>query len=75
MSLRIGHDVSLIGFDDPKSASLLDPPLTAVQQPLDEMGARAYQRILQMINGEPAASRLELLPASLIVRESTGPVS
>lgn len=75
MSLRVGQDVSLIGFDDPKSASLLDPPLTAVQQPLDEMGARAYQRILQMINGEPSPLRIELLPTSLVIRESTGPVS
>jgi DNA-binding LacI/PurR family transcriptional regulator len=75
MSMRIGRDVSLIGFDDPKSASLLDPPLTAVQQPLDEMGARAYRRILQMINGESPSPRIELLPTSLIVRDSTGPVS
>jgi len=74
MQLKVGSDVSLVGFDDPKSASLLDPALTAVQQPLEEMGARAYQRIVQMINGENPSPRIELLPTSLIVRESTGPV-
>lgn len=74
MALKIGRDVSLIGFDDPKSASLLDPPLTAVQQPLEEMGARAYQRIVSMISGHNPSPRIELLPTSLAIRESTGPV-
>ncbi len=75
MNLKIPADVSLVGFDDPKSASLLNPPLTTVHQPLEEMGARAYQRVVQLINGETPSPRVEFLPTSLVVRESTGPVT
>jgi LacI family transcriptional regulator len=72
LPLRIPQDVSLVGFDDPKSASLLNPSLTTIHQPLEDMGARAYQRIVQLIHGRTPSTTLELLPTSLIVRESTG---
>ncbi len=74
MDLRIPKDISLVGFDDPKSASLLNPPLTTVRQPLEEMGSRAYQHVVALINGEQPPAQVELLPTTLIVRESTGPV-
>lgn len=74
MGLSIPSDISLIGFDDPRSASLLDPPMTTVQQPLKEMGRRAYQCVTQLVNGERLNRSVELLPTKLIVRQSTAPV-
>lgn len=74
MDLRIPEDISLVGFDDPKSTSLLNPPLTTVRQPLEEMGARAYQHIVRLVDGQEPTPRVELLPTTLIARESTGPV-
>jgi DNA-binding LacI/PurR family transcriptional regulator len=71
--LSVPRDVSLVGFDDPASAPLLDPPLTTVRQPLEEMAAAAYQSIRQAIvdgNNEIASRKL---PTELIVRGSTGP--
>ncbi len=73
LNLRIPRDISLAGFDDPKSASLLNPPLTTVRQPLEEMGARAYERMVQLIEGGTPTPCLDLLPTSLILRASTGP--
>jgi LacI family transcriptional regulator len=73
MDLCIPKDVSLVGFDDPKSASLLNPPLTTVRQPLEEMGARAYQHVIRLVDGQEPTPRIALLPTTLIVRESTGP--
>jgi DNA-binding LacI/PurR family transcriptional regulator/DNA-binding transcriptional regulator YhcF (GntR family) len=74
MWLRIPDDVSLVGFDDPKSACLLNPALTTVAQPLEDMGALAYERIVQLIKGKRWEPRVELLPTSLIIRDSTGPI-
>lgn len=74
MDLRIPRDVSLVGFDDPKSASLLHPPLTTVRQPLEEMGARAYRHIVALLAGELVSPRVDLLPTTLTVRGSSGPV-
>jgi LacI family transcriptional regulator len=71
--LSIPRDVSIVGFDDPASAPLLDPPLTTVRQPLEEMALRAYQSVRQAIaagSAEPASCKL---PTELVARESTGP--
>lgn len=73
MGFSIPSDISLIGFDDPRSASLLDPPLTTVRQPLKEMGRRAYECITQLVTGERLARQVEMLPTELVIRESTAP--
>ncbi|MCS7158811.1 MAG: substrate-binding domain-containing protein, partial [Blastocatellia bacterium] len=51
--LRVPDDVSLIGFDDPPSAALAEPPLTTFRQPLEQLGARAVQRLLDLAKGKP----------------------
>jgi LacI family transcriptional regulator len=69
--LRIPDDISIVGFDDiPQSVSVY-PQLTTVRQPLAEMGARATQMLLELIeNSDRPAQRIEL-PTELIVRAST----
>ncbi len=71
--LQIPADVSVVGFDDPASAPLLDPPLTTVRQPLELMAARAYQMVREAIDGNRAALASHCLPMELVVRRSTGP--
>jgi len=74
VGLSIPHDVSVVGFDDPTSASMLDPPLTTVRQPLNEMAARAYRLTRRlMVEGASGATSCRLL-TELVVRDSTGPV-
>jgi LacI family transcriptional regulator len=70
-ALRIPDDVSIVGFDDiPQSVSVY-PQLTTVRQPLAEMGARATQMLLELIeNPDRPAQRVEL-PTELIMRAST----
>lgn len=71
----IPTDLSLVGFDDPQSAPLLDPPLTTVRQPLGEMAAQAYRLICEAIaNRRSVAGTACTLPTELVVRGSTGPV-
>jgi DNA-binding LacI/PurR family transcriptional regulator len=65
-------DVSLVGFDDPASAALLDPPLTTVRQPLTEMAAEAYRLIRQVPAKKPTSCKLA---TELVVRNSTGPAT
>ncbi len=72
--LSIPGDVSIVGFDDPPSASLLDPPLTTVRQPLKEMACRAFEMLYARAKGTAEQLPSTQLPTRLIVRESTGPV-
>lgn len=47
--LRIPQDLALIGFDDNPSSAHMRPALTTVRQPFPEMGQRAIELLLQLI--------------------------
>lgn len=69
--IRVPKDVAVTGFDDVPVARHLHPPLTTVRQPMQEMGARAFDVLYSRIStgkGEPDV----VLPVQLIVRESCG---
>lgn len=75
VGLSIPTDVSVVGFDDPASAPLLDPPLTTVRQPLDDMAARAYQLVYRSIVDKVNEAVWCRLPTELVVRHSTASIS
>lgn len=70
---RIPEDISVVGFDDIKIATVFQPSLTTVQQPLTEMGTMAAQEILSSIEDSTLDPRSILVQPQLIVRQSTGP--
>ena len=49
---RIPEDYSIIGYDNGPLASLLDPPLTTIEQPLEEFGTQAAKILIQTIQGK-----------------------
>lgn len=69
--LRIPEDISIVGFDDVPSAAQVHPPLTTVRQPLHDMGEQATQTLLNAFKAAKPRPRKIILPAELIVREST----
>jgi DNA-binding LacI/PurR family transcriptional regulator len=70
--LRVPQDVSVVGYDDIPIASFFDPSLTTVSQPMREVGARAASLVLDALaEGGALAPGTHLLPAELVVREST----
>jgi DNA-binding LacI/PurR family transcriptional regulator len=71
--LTIPRDVSVVGFDDPQAATLLDPPLTTVRQPLTEMADRAFGILRDWIIDGVAPDKGLLLPTELVIRGTTGP--
>ena len=67
----IPDELSVIGFDDPSSAALLHPSLTTLRQPLELMGRRALNLLVDIIrNGRPASAIREIHPLDMIIRES-----
>ncbi len=66
-----GPELSLVGFDDLALARLVNPPLTTVRQPLDEMASLAVQLLVDQICGRRVPA-LTSLPALLTMRESCG---
>ncbi|MFA0766280.1 MAG: hypothetical protein BDTLLHRC_001233 [Candidatus Fervidibacter sp.] len=66
---RVPQDISLVAFDDPPSASYLEPPLTTVRQPLVELGRRAVFKLLSLLDGQIQPT-VEKLSVELVVRAS-----
>jgi DNA-binding LacI/PurR family transcriptional regulator len=72
--LRVPDDVSIVGFDDIVFASLIEPALTTVRQPVRLMAEAAVDRlVVRLREGEEGAPlRMEFLP-ELVMRASTAP--
>jgi LacI family transcriptional regulator len=60
-----------VGFDDLPVARWVSPPLTAVRQPLAEMGRAAAQMLGDLTEGIPLRTNRIELSTELIIREST----
>jgi DNA-binding LacI/PurR family transcriptional regulator len=71
--LRVPEDISVVGYDDVPIAAYVDPPLTTVHQPMREVGELAASVVLDQLAGKQPPPGPHLLPARLVVRESTAP--
>ncbi|RSM88667.1 LacI family DNA-binding transcriptional regulator [Kibdelosporangium aridum] len=70
--ISVPRDVHVAGFDDVPEAAYFSPPLTTVRQDFIEVGRRTFRQLATRIAGHQPEAR-DLVPAELIVRESTGP--
>lgn len=66
-------DVSVIGFDNIEVVGHLTPALTTIRQPRTDIGLRAAELLLGMIDAGATTCPSEIIEVELIVRASTGP--
>jgi len=73
-NLKIPRDVALAGFDDVFLSRLLSPRLTTVHVPVVELGKKATNYLLKMINKDidPAKPHHEDLSAGVVIGGSCG---
>lgn len=72
LGLAIPRDVSVVGFDNIPESALIEPPLTTIDQSIQEMGRRAVELLIAVVEGETGPNQQVTLPTRLIVRQSTG---
>lgn len=71
--LSIPRDLSMIGFDDIDFAVLTKPALTTVNLPRNELGRRAVEMLLKVLDS-PQEEGVEIrIPTNLVIRDSTAP--
>lgn len=77
IGLRIPDDLSVVGFDDTRTAAILTPSLTTVRQDPFKMGRVAVDLVLAALSEERAEPELQsvVCPVELVVRQSTAPPS
>jgi len=69
---HVPDEVSVVGFDDVRLASLTNPPLTTVAQPKYEMGALVTKLLVERMRDLDMPARRRVLDVSIMVRQSTG---
>ena len=71
--IKVPDEVSVAGFDNIEYSAFWHPAITTVAQPAEEIGKRAIDMLLTMIEDSHYNVSNKVLPTQLIVRESTGP--
>ena len=74
--VAVPEQLSLVTYDDDALAEYLDPPLTAVRMPMQELGERAVDMLLDRISGDDGRVDVVLdTPPVLVERSSTAATS
>ncbi len=71
--IPVPEEMSLVGFDDIITAALMQPALTTVRQPLEVLGKRAAEILLEQLQAETPHEVQEFLPAVIVERQSAAP--
>ena len=74
LQVRIPAEVALVSFGQMNAFDLVDPPVTSVVQPVDELGDRAVEILLENLGGEITAHRRVILNNRLEIRKSCGTI-
>lgn len=71
--LNIPGDISIVGFDNIPFSDMMQPGLTTISQPIQEMGECAVKTLIKVINEEEPldAYKSRIFEPRLLVREST----
>jgi len=69
--LNVPADVAVVGFDDTTWGALVDPPITVIEQPTEEIGRTATELLFQRIQEPSRSPKTVILKGSLIARGSS----
>ncbi len=70
--LTVPHDFSVVTVEDSPWVEYVRPQLTAVHVPMYEVGRRATEMVLALLDTADSGPRTEVLPTTFVVRESSG---
>jgi DNA-binding LacI/PurR family transcriptional regulator len=78
LGFHVPRDVSVVGYGGLVFTSYLNPPLTTIAQPFQEIGRAAVRVLLDRVEATGADSTrsligIQLLPPTLVIRSSTSP--
>lgn len=68
--IKVGSEVAVVGFNDTILGACVQPALTSVHVPIYELGQIAVQMLTAQIYGSGVYHHHQMLPASLVVRDS-----
>lgn len=72
LGIRVPQDLAVVGFDNQQIATVIEPSLTTVEQPIQQIGSQAVALLMDSLNGETKNSIEITLKSKLLVRDSCG---
>lgn len=73
VGIKIPEEVRVMGFSESQAALVVEPQLSSVAQPLEEIGRTAARLLLEKIKNPEAEDRKVLLRAKINIRRSSDP--
>lgn len=70
--VSVPAEIALVGYDDLPPAMLTDPSLTTVSQPIKQIGIRAVETLIDILEKGSEPVRRVILPTKLVIRDSCG---
>ena len=71
--LSVPRDISVVGFDDIDFAALTRPALTTINLPRNELGRRAVEMLIRILENPEERGVEVRIPTNLVIRQSTAP--
>ncbi|MEK3889731.1 LacI family DNA-binding transcriptional regulator [Bacillus sp. FSL K6-3431] len=73
LGLSVPRDIAVIGFDDQPIAQVVEPPLTTIRQPIEEIGEKTMEIMIDLITNKVkmGVQKVYELPFKLVVRGSS----
>lgn len=71
LGVRVPEDVAVVGFDNISMCEIVEPNLTSIAQPADELGRAALELLLRHVEDGRGEHESIVLPTRLVVRRST----
>ncbi|MGF7046632.1 DNA-binding LacI/PurR family transcriptional regulator [Paenibacillus sp. DS2015] len=70
--LNVPGDISVVGFDNTYYAQVFKPGLTTINQNIHNIGVRAIESLITMIENSEYLPPILTEPSNLVIRQSTG---
>ena len=74
INLKVGEDISLVGYDDLEIAKTNIPPLTVMRPPGRNAGEQLVGMLMEVIDGRSPDELHKIWQAEMVLRQSTGTV-
>jgi len=72
VGLSIPGDIAIVGFSDDIRAELIEPPLTTIRQNAYEIGKKAVEKLLDLIENKESGIEEIVVKGELVIRRSCG---
>ncbi|HOL09585.1 MAG TPA: substrate-binding domain-containing protein [Bacillota bacterium] len=71
-NIQVPDDIAVVGFDNVEVSAFSSPQLTTVEQPLYDLGVKAMDTIIDLINNKNEVPQKAFVPTKMVLRESCG---